>query len=840
MASATPASRPADGASAAPVHAEPLASLWERIGSRPDGLAPEEIEHRRGTAAVRTEGSQTMAVLGELVEAVVEPLQLLLVAVGVLSAIFGELRDAIAIFVVIALVSAVEASSEVRAKRALRALRELSAPNALVRRAGTVTAIPVEALVIGDVLLVEAGSVVAADARVVEADGLATDESRLTGEPVAAAKGPNPVAADAPLAERSSVLYAGSAVVSGAGEGLVVAVGPDTEIGRLGRLVAEAREPPTPLQRAMAELARAALIVAVTACLVVPLVGVLRGQPAREMLLNGLTLAFATIPEELPILVTVLVAIGGLRLAQQGVLLRRLRAAEAVGAMTVLLADKTGTLTENRLVIERIDGDREHVLTVAAAAHGTAAAQDPVDRALVEAAGERASSERPARNPFDPVRRRESAVWCESDGAWVAVKGAPEAVLEACAMSEADRASVLERVGRLADDGLRVIAVAERRVAAVPDGAADAEMALAFVGLAAFRDPLRPGVADAVAELAHAGVRTIVVSGDHPETVAATAREAGIHGPDVMHGGAPLDALDDDELAERLRGEAVIARATPEDKLRLVRVLQDRGEAVAVTGDGVNDAPALAAANVGIAMGARGTDLAREASDLVLVDDAYPTIVGAVEGGRGLASQLRRAVAFYLGAKIALVVVIAVPLGLGLPAPFHPVHIVILELFMDVGASVAFVSEPPAPGAMDHPPRDPARRFLDDAQLFAIALTAVALTAAVLPTFLLVHARWGTDMAIAAAVAGWLVANVAIAWTLRARPGLAWRSNVAFPAWALIAVASAVILSLTAAGATLGVDPLTAGAAGITVGVAAAGVGLAAAGRVALSLSRRL
>ncbi|MFL5852798.1 MAG: cation-translocating P-type ATPase [Solirubrobacteraceae bacterium] len=840
MASATPAVRPADGAPAVPAHAEPLAVLWERTGSRPGGLTPVEAEQRRGTAAVRTEGNQTMAVLEELVESVVEPLQLLLVAVGVLSAIFGELRDAIAIFVVIALVSAVEAISEVRAKRALRALRDLSAPNALVRRAGTVAAVPLDALVIGDVLLVEAGSVVAADARVTEAEGLATDESRLTGEPVAAAKGPDPVAADAPLAERSSLLHAGSAVVAGAGEGVVVALGSDTEIGRLGRLVAEAREPPTPLQRAMAELARAALIVAVAACVLVPLVGVLRGQPAREMLLDGLTLAFATIPEELPILVTVLVAIGGLRLAQHGVLLRRLRAAEAVGAMTVLLADKTGTLTENRLVIERIDGGRGHVLTVAAAAHGAAAAQDAVDRALAEAAGERRSSERPARHPFDPIRKRESAVWREADGAWVAVKGAPEAVLAACAMSAAERASLLERVGRLADDGLRVIAVAERRVAAVPRGAADAERDLAFVGLAAFRDPLRPGVGDAVAELAHAGVRTIVVSGDHPETVAATAREAGIHGPNVMHGGAPLDALDDDELAERLRGEAVIARATPEDKLRLVRVLQDRGEAVAVTGDGVNDAPALAAANVGIAMGARGTDLAREASDLVLVDDAYPTIVGAVEGGRGLASQLRRAVAFYLGAKIALVVVIAVPLVLGLPAPFHPVHIVILELFMDVGASVAFVSEPPAPGAMDHPPRDPARRFLDDTQLSAIALTALALTAAVLPTFLLVHAEWGTDTAIAAAVASWLVANVAIAWSLRARPGLAWRSNVAFPAWALIAVASAVVLSLTAAGATLGVDPLTAGAARITVGVTAVGVGLAVAGRAALSLSRRL
>ena len=417
MASATPASRPAGGAPAVPAHAQPLAALWERTRSRPSGLTPEEVEKRRGTAAVRTEGSRTMAVLRELVESVVEPLQLLLVGVGVLSAIFGELRDAIAIFAIVALVSAVEAISEVRAKRALRALRDLSAPHALVRRAGTVAAVPVDALVIGDVLIVEAGSVVAADVRVVEADGLATDESRLTGEPVAAAKGPEPVAADAPLAERSSVLHAGSAVVAGAGEGVVVAVGPDTEIGRLGRLVAEAREPPTPLQRAMAELARAALIVAVAACVVVPLVGMLRGQPAREMLLAGLTLAFATIPEELPILVTVLVAIGGLRLAQHGVLLRRLRAAEAVGAMTVLLADKTGTLTENRLLIERVDGDREHVLTVAAAAHGAAAAQDPVDRALVEAAGERASSERPARHPFDPVRRRESAVWCEADGA---------------------------------------------------------------------------------------------------------------------------------------------------------------------------------------------------------------------------------------------------------------------------------------------------------------------------------------------------------------------------------------------------------------------------------------
>ena len=837
MSSATPAL--ADGRSTAtPVYAETVAVVWDRVASRPGGLRPDEVAQRY-TAAVRPDRGNPSVVFGEIVESVVEPLQLLLVVVGVLSAIFGELRDAIAIFTVIVLVSAVEAISEVRAKRALQTLRDLSAPNALVRRGGRAVAIPVGTLVVGDVLLVEAGNVVAADARVVVADGLATDESRLTGEPVAAAKGPEPVEVEAPLAERTSVLHAGTAVVGGAGEGVVVALGDETEIGRLGRLVAEAKEPPTPLQGAMAELARAALIVAVAACVLVPLLGVLRGQPLREMLLDGLTLAFATIPEELPILVTVLVALGGLRMAQHGVLLRRLRAAEAVGAMTVLLADKTGTLTENRLVIERIDGDRERVLTAAVAAHGAAAAQDSVDRAMAEAAGAPTRGARLARYPFDPVRRRESAAWRDR-GTWVAVKGAPEAVLDVCAISATEQASVLTRVGEFADAGLRVIAVAERRVAHAPRDVTEAETELDFLGLAAFGDPLRAGVREAVTELAHAGVRTIVVSGDYPATVAAAAREAGVNAPEVLHGGAPLAALDDNELAARLRGQAVIARATPEDKLRLVRILQDRGESVAVTGDGVNDAPALAAANVGIAMGARGTDLARDASDLVLVDDAYPTIVGAVEGGRGLASQLRRAVSFYLGAKIALVVVIAVPLALGLPAPFRPVHIVVLELFMDLGASVAFVSEPTSPGTMDRPPRDPARRFLDGNQLAAIALTAAALTVAVLPAFLIIHARSGTGMAIAAAVAAWLIANVAIAWCLRARPALPLRRNLAFPVWALVALAAAFILSLTEAGATLGIEPLTASALRITAGVAAAGVAVAAAGRALLSLSRRL
>src|SRR4051794_21184446 len=280
MPSATTASRTADRASAVPVHASPPGAVWERTGSRPSGLTAEEVAARRRTAPAPAEGSQAAAVAEELAESLTEPLMLLLIAVAVLSAIFGELRDAIAIFVVIVIIGAVEATAEVRAKRALRALRDLSAPSALVRRSGAAESVPLDGLVIGDVLLVEAGSLVAADARVVEADGLAADESRLTGEPFAAAKGPEPLEADAPLAERSSLLHAGTAVVAGAGEAVVVALGDDTEIGRVGRLVADAKEPPTPLQRAMAELARYALVVAGGGGGRVPPPGVLPGAPA--------------------------------------------------------------------------------------------------------------------------------------------------------------------------------------------------------------------------------------------------------------------------------------------------------------------------------------------------------------------------------------------------------------------------------------------------------------------------------------------------------------------------------------------------------------------------------
>ena len=830
-------------------HAVSALEVLEGLGSSAQGLSRAEATRRLGEVGPNSVAERRReSLLEELLESLREPLQLLLIAVGVLSAIWGELRDAVAIFAIIAAVASIETATEWRARKALDALRSLTAPRARALRDGELQEIPARELVPGDVVALEAGDVVPADCRVIDASGLGIDESALTGEPQAASKGAGPVASDAPLAARSSMVFSATAVVDGEGTAVVVATGGASELGRLGRMVAEEREPATPLQKTMGELARAILVVAVAASVLVPLIGVLRGQPLREMLLAGLTLAFATIPEELPILVTVLLAVGGRRLARRGALLRRLRAGETLGALTVVVTDKTGTLTHNRLRLAHLSGAPREVLEVAAGcqslrSRGGELVGDPLEVALARAASQQGvtlEGSPMATFPFDPDRKRMSRVWRASDGVQVLAKGAPEAILAACRLDGAERARIRAEVDRLADKGFRVLAFAKRPADATPKTAEQAERQLGFVGLAAFDDPLRDGVPEAVEALRGAGVATIVVTGDHPRTAAAVAARAGLDGTQVLAGGAALAALGDRALGERLADGTVVARATPADKLHIVRVLQARGQVVGVTGDGINDAPALAAANVGVAMGRRGTDLAREAADLVLTDDAYPTIATAVAGGRTIASQLRRAVAFYLGAKLALVASVALPLALGLPAPFRPVHIVLLELFMDLGASVAFVSEPAAPGAMARPPRDPAARFLDRVEVSAIGTVALALFAGVASGYLAVRGGDGTAAGITAAVAAWLVGHAAVAWALRARPGLPPRANPAFPAWALAAATTGVVLAGSPAGRLVGLQALALPAWAVVGGSVAGMAVIGALGRRALRLGADL
>jgi len=824
-------------------HAVGPAEVLAAVGSDGDGLTESEAARRRAalganlTAEVKREPFAK-----ELLESFTEPLQLLLVAVGVLSAVFGELSDAIAIFVVITAVAVTETVTELRASNAIAALKKLTAPVARVRRDGATAELPAAELVPGDVLVFEAGDLVPADARVLDAAGLLVDESSLTGEAQPVGKGPAAVAEASDLADRTSMVYAGTAVVAGEAHAVVVAIGARTELGELGRLTTTEREPATPLQRSLAELARAVLVLAVLASVGVPLVGLLAGRGFREMLLDGLTLAFATVPEELPILVTVLLAVGGRQLAKRGALLRRLRAGEALGAVSVVVTDKTGTLTENSLRLVEVVGDRKEVLCTALAcqAPGGRQSREPLERELARAAAESGLSwgaEPLAANPFDSETKVLSRVWQVDGEVLVAASGAPEAVLARCVLAERQRQDWLRQVEELSRRGLRVIAFARRSLPNPPAGVSEAERDLSPVGLAGFADPIRPGVKDAVAELARAGVATLVVTGDHPSTAAAIARDAGLAEGDILTGGAALAGLDDVALTARLRHATVVARATPADKLRLVRLLQGRGEVVAVTGDGVNDAPALAAADVGIAMGRRGSDLAREAAGVVLTDDAYPTVAAAVAKGRNIGSQLRRAVAFYLGAKLALVTVMLVPLLLGRDAPFTPASIVLLELFMDLGASVAFVAEPSAPGTMDRPPRRADARFLDRTELATIGLVGLALTVAVLPPFLLLHPL---GHARAAAVLAWLAGHALIAWALRAQPRLAWTRNPAFPVWAASAAVVGLVVTLTPLGHAVHLTGLAANQLGIVAITIAAAVTVAAGGRFRLGLRSRL
>jgi P-type Ca2+ transporter type 2C len=816
-----------------PWHALDAAAVLESLGSSPVGLPDAQRAARLDRYGPNHPGGQRRRERWweELGESVTEPLTLLLIAVAVLSAVFGELRDAIAIAVVIAAVAVTETVTEARANSAIEALREMTAPTARLSRRGGTTEVPAASLVPGDVLAVEAGDVVPADARVLAARGLRADESTLTGESAPVGKSDQPVPAGTGLAERSSLLHAGTAIVAGEGRAVVVATGVASEVGRIGTLVTSTREPPTPLQVALSRLARIVLAAAVAASVLVPAVGLAAGQPWRDMLLAGLTVAFATVPEELPILITVLLALGGRRLARQGALLRRLRAGEALGAVTTVVTDKTGTLTRNQLRLSRITGDRRAVLATAAACQPDhAASREPMEIQLAQAAaaeGIGAAGQELAVFAFDPARKLVSRARRHGDGIVLAASGAPEALIERCRLDEAGRTAALDEVTRLTRTGMRVIGFASRRLDQIPHDRDAAERDLEFAGLAGFADPLREGVPGAVAALAGAGVATIMVTGDHPATATTVAVQAGLPAAPVL-AGAAADELPDPGLLGQLQHGTVIARATPALKHRVVRLLQQRNEIVAVTGDGANDAPALAAASVGIALGRRGADLARAAAGVILTNDAYPVVVAAIAAGRNITAQLRRAVAFYLGAKLALVTILVAALGAGQPIVFQPAHIVLLELFMDLGASVAFVAEPAAPAAMHRPPRPPGTGFLDASVLAALTTTAVTLTGVVLPAYLtLAWSGAPAGQARAAAVLAWLAAHALIAWTLRTQPTLSWRASPAFPAWAAAAVTTGIIFTLTPAGKLVGLQtlpwhwlPVIAGLVAVAVAVA--------------------
>jgi Ca2+-transporting ATPase len=755
---------------AAALGVDPAAGLSAaEAAGRLKRFGPNQLQARKPVSSVKI-----------LIRQLASPVVGLLAAAMLLAGALGELHQAAAVAVVLVINTAIGFWTERRAVRSMEALRELGDRTARVRRGGHAVELPARELVPGDVILFDAGDIIAADTRLSEAAGLGADESALTGESVPVDKSAEPVPADAPLHERVSILFKGTSVVRGTGEGIVVATGLGTEIGRITELVESAESERSPLEKRLATLSRQLVWLTFVLAVAITAVGIFSGKPAVLMAQTALALAVAAIPEGLPIVATLALARGVLRMARRNALVENLSAVETLGATTLILTDKTGTLTENRMDVERIvtptgdfsvdharaailrDGEpvdpaTDPVLLRALLVgvlcsnaeydpHARTGTGDPMEIALLRVGGlaglHRAEQigtyPEVAEHPFDSRSKRMATVHRHEDGHFAAVKGAPESVLPAAEriagaeerpFDEAARTAWLKRAEELAGEGLRVLAVASHAEA---DPAAAPTGGLIFLGVVGFRDPPRQEVRGAVGELHRAGIGVAMVTGDHPSTAMSISRSVGlVEANALVITGAALPSASElsPDARHELARRRVFARVTPEQKLDLIALFQAEGEVVAMTGDGVNDAPALKKADIGIAMGKRGTQVAREAADMVLLDDAFATIVHAVRQGRIIFANIRRFSTYLLSCNLTEVLLVGVAVFAGMPLPLLPLQILFLNLVTDVFPAFALALGEGDGDVLAHPPRPPREPILSAPQWRAIVVFAIAIAA---------------------------------------------------------------------------------------------------------------
>ncbi|MDD1719777.1 MAG: HAD-IC family P-type ATPase, partial [Methanoregulaceae archaeon] len=598
---------------------------------------------------------------------ITEPMILLLLFIGVVYSIWGELFDAATIIVVIGALVLVEVANEYRAKSAISALERISEPKAKVIRDGRITVVDTADVVPGDLLVLTTGTKVPADATIRQSVALQTDESALTGEsfPVEKLDGDQ--------------IFAGTVIVSGEGDAKVSVTGPGTRLGQLASSARVIRPPRTRLQLEMKALAGKLVYIAVIFSLLITVIGVLRGNDLRTMVLTGLSLSFATIPEELPIIITMVLGLGAYQLSKKNFLVKRLNAAETMGNTTVIVTDKTGTLTEGRMEIAGFfpANNKEQILECATRAIPLYSAS-PIDAAVRSEAGAQVSGRILRQADFRAGRKIRSLLREEEGGPVLYATGAPEEIFR---ISEPVPDEAGEELAKETAAGRRLIAVARRKIdpARADDPILSLERGLSLAGFISFEDPPRKGVKETVALAAKAGIRTIMVTGDHPATAAAIARTIGVLSPEgkVLSGG-DLDPMSAEELRAAVKEVQVFARTTPDHKYRIVQALQQDGETVAVTGDGINDALALKGADVGIAMGIRGTDVAKDAAEVILADDNYITITNGIFEGRKFVDNLRKGIRYYLSIKVALIAIFLLPVLAGIRLPFAPIQIIVL------------------------------------------------------------------------------------------------------------------------------------------------------------------
>jgi len=666
---------------------------------------------------------------------------LLLAAAAGISWATGDRLEAVAILLVLLLNAMIGFAMEWQAGRAIQALRKQTRIMARVRRNGLDAAIPAQDLVIGDIVLLGAGDRVPADLRILQAAAVRVEESPLTGESKSVFKSPEIVAIDAAIADRSSMLFLGTVVTAGRAVATVVATGERTELGRIGKLVTEVTDELTPLQKKLNELGRRLAWLVLGIGGVVTLAGWLRGDDLWMMLEIGISLAVAAVPEALPATTTFILAFGVLRMARRHAIVRRLAAVETLGSTTVICSDKTGTLTMNRMTVTEIDSRPEDLSALLEAMvlcnDATLTSGDPTEIALVAAAADRGLDvervrgrfPRVAEHPFDAQTKRMITIHQATAHFRWALKGAPTVVLAACDINDSARAQITERNADLAQRGLRVLAVAEKRT---PLAEGDLEHGFTFLGLVGMLDPPRPNVIEAVATARRAGIRLIMLTGDQADTARSIARD--LHMTEGEPRVAHARELRETDALRLVAVTDVFARVSPEDKYRIVEALQNDGEIVAVTGDGVNDAPALKKSDVGIAMGERGTDVAKEAADIVLADDDFSTIVAAIEGGRAIYANIMKFVHAMFSHNLSEVLTVFVAILLGWPLPLLPLQILWINIVTDVFPAFALALEPPSRHIMERPPRPPGQTLLSTRFLVLIAwqgamLAAIALAA---------------------------------------------------------------------------------------------------------------
>lgn len=758
-------------------HAMPVEDVLAKLAVGAEGLTATEAAARLSRHGPnRLPAQKPRGPLARLAAQFANVLVLVLIGAGAVTAALGHWLDTAVILAVVVINAVIGMVQEGRAEDAIAAIRAMLAPRAAVNRDGVRITVAAEDLVPGDLVLLEPGDRVPADLRIVQARGLSVQEAILTGESAPVDKDLAPVRPDAALADRAAMLWSGTLVTRGVAQGVVVATGVATEIGRIGGLVAGVETLATPLVRKMDRFARSLSLGIIAVALLLLAWGHFgQGREFAEVFVAVVALAVAAVPEGLPAVMTITLAIGVEAMARRNAIVRRLPAIEAVGAVTVICTDKTGTLTVNEMEVSRVETPAGG-WTISGGGYGPAArieadpGADPAALALLAEAARGCNDARlvegpqgwqvegdpmegallalacrvglPAANaprhdvlPFDSARRYMAVVTDGAGGRCLWAKGAPEALLCACALDDAARAEWQGRAHAMAARGLRVLALAAAPDDGAPLGDGLPEGRLQLLGLVGLIDPPRPGAVQAVADCRAAGITVKMITGDHPATAAAIAAAVGLARPDQVVTGADLAGLDDAQMEEAAQQATVFARTSPEDKLRLVRALQARGAQVAMTGDGVNDAPALKRADVGVAMGRSGSEAAREASDLVLADDDFATLAAAVREGRRVHDNLRKVISFELPTSFGEAAVLVIALGLGMALPVTAVQILWINLITGISLGMALAFEPAAPGLMTRPPRRPGEPILSAALVWHVTLVTALFAGAVFALF---------------------------------------------------------------------------------------------------------